>query len=176
MRNLTRKFRRSENGTASIEFVILFPLFIAMLLMSIESGLYMVRQVMLDRSLDLAVRELRLGTETPPTFEEFKTSICNKAFLIPECENTIQVELRPVPFTTWQGIDGPAKCRDVTQDIDPYDQTEFLNGSGNELMMVQVCGVYKPIFPTTALGLGLQYMPNDMYAIVTKSAFVNEPS
>ena len=43
-------------------------------------------------------------------------------------------------------------------------------------MMVQVCGVFKPVLPTTPLGLGLKYMPNDMYAIVTKSAFVNEPS
>lgn len=156
--------------------MILFPLFVGMLLMSIETGLYMMRQVMLDRSVDLAVRELRLGSETPPTFEEFKSSICDNAFMIAQCEDTIQVELKPVSFATWEGINGEAKCRDVTQDIDPYDQTEYTNGSGNELMMVQVCGVYKPVFPTTSLGLGMQYMPNDMYAIVSKTAFVNEPS
>jgi Flp pilus assembly protein TadG len=170
-----RRLFRREEGSATIEFVCLFPLFIMLLLMSIEAGIYMIRQVMLDRAVDVAVRELRLGGESPPTFEQFKDRICEEAIVISDCTNVVQVELSPIDTTTWLGITGTPKCRDVTQNIDPLDQTDYSVGSENEIMMVQVCGLFDPFMPTTHLGLRLQYMPGGLYAIVVKSAFVNEP-
>lgn len=176
---MTRRFAsflRSDSGTASIEFVILFPLFVTMLLMTIEAGIYMARQVLLDRSVDLAVRELRLGTETPPTFEEFKAAICDNSMMIPDCQNVVQVELKRVNLKSWEGVNGAPRCIDVTENIDPFDQTEFTNGSDNELMMVRVCAVYQPFLPSTYLGLQMAKLPGDRYAIVVTSAFVNEPT
>ena len=169
-------FIRSERGTASLEFVILFPLYMFILLAAIEVGIYMTRHVMLDRGVDLAVRELRIGTENPPTFEEFKTMICDNTFIIQDCEDVVQVQLTPVNMTTWAGIDGPALCRDVSSTIDPFDQTEYSVGTNNELMMIQVCALLKPILPTTYIGLGMSYVDGQNYAMVITTAFVNEPA
>lgn len=169
------RFCKREDGSASIEFVFLFPLFVSLLLMSIETGTYMARHVMLDRSVDLAVRELRLGTSTPPTFQELKTQICDNTILVTDCDGTIQIEMQPVDTVTWVGLSGPPKCRDVTSSIDPFDATSYNTGLENEIIMIQVCALVRPFFPTTTLGLGLVSM-GDRYAIVVKSSFVNEPA
>ncbi len=171
-----RTFRRDQRGAASIEFVFLFPLFITVMLMSVETGVYMARQVMLDRSVDLAVRDLRLQTDNAPTFYELKDKICANAMMIDNCGEVIQIEMRPVDLTTWQGLDGPARCRDVQQNIDPYDPEAYKAGEANELMMIQVCALLRPVLPTTPIGLGLQYVDGERYAIVVKTGYVNEPS
>jgi hypothetical protein len=175
-RHLTLRFGRDEGGATSIEFVILFPLFIGIFFAAFESGFMMLRNVMLERSVDLAVRDLRLGTPTPPTFDELKQTICERTHFIDDCLDVVQVELRPVDMTTWGPLDGPPRCIDVESTIDPFDQTEYSVGSNNELMLVRVCALFQPMFPTTGLGLGMRYDGEGNYALVATSAFVNEPS
>lgn len=168
-------FRRDEAGVVTTEFVLLFPAFIFIMLASIEASIYMARHVMLDRGVDIAVRELRLNTANPPDFDEFKTRICEGTILIQNCEDVVQIELVPVDMTTWIGVDGDALCRDLSSTIDPLNFTNYTAGTVNELMMVRVCALYDPIMPTTPMGLGL-VQTQGKHAIVITSAFVNEPS
>jgi len=68
-----RDLRRKEDGNATIEFAILFPAFIMIFLSAFESGLLMTRQVLLDRAVDLTVRDIRLRTwlpGPPPTHDD----------------------------------------------------------------------------------------------------------
>jgi hypothetical protein len=58
-----------------------------------EMGLLMLRNAMLERSTDLAVRELRIGTPQPPTFLEFKQQVCDNTFFIDNCMDRVQVQL-----------------------------------------------------------------------------------
>jgi Flp pilus assembly protein TadG len=175
-RRRSSRFARDESGTSSIEFVILFPIFMTIFFAGFETGLLMLRNAMLERSTDLAVRDLRLGTPVPPTFEEFKTQICENTFFIENCMERVQVQLRPVSMTTWGPLEGDARCRDVESEIDPYDQTEYSVGANNELMMVRICVLFRPIFPGVGHGLSLRYDGEGNYAMVATSAFVNEPS
>jgi Flp pilus assembly protein TadG len=167
---------RDESGTSSIEFVILFPMFMAIFFAAFESGYLMLRNVMLERSVDLAVRELRLGDPQPPTFDEFKQQICDNTYFISNCADRVQVQLRPVNMTTWGPLNGDPRCIDVESALDPFDQTEYAVGGNNELMMVRVCALFQPMFPTTGLGLNMQYDGQGNYALVVTTAFVNEPS
>jgi hypothetical protein len=176
LRRLSSRFRRDESGTSTVEFVILFPLFMAIFFAAFESGYLMLRNVMLERSVDLAVRELRLGDPQPPTFAEFKQGICDNTYFISDCDDVVQVQLRPVDMTTWGPLNGDPRCIDVESAIDPFDQTEYLVGGNNELMMVRVCALFQPMFPTTGLGLNMQYDGDGNYALVVTTAFVNEPS
>jgi hypothetical protein len=170
------RFGHDESGTSTVEFVILFPMFMAIFFAAFESGYMMLRNVMLERALDLTVRELRLGTPAPPTFDEFKSSICENTYFIENCEDSVQVQLRPVSMTTWGPLGGDPRCIDVDSAIDPFDQTEYAVGGNNELMMVRVCALFRPMFPTTGLGLAMRYDGEGNYAIVATTAFVNEPS
>lgn len=168
-----RSLGRREDGNTTIEFVFLFPFFIIIFVSAFESGMLMLRQVMLERAVDDSVRGLRLGTWTPPTHAQLKTQICDLAAIIPDCDNTILIELQPVNTTTWQPLSTNPTCVDRSEAIQPV--TTFEAGQENEMMLVRVCAVFKPLFPHSGLGLRLPKDGNGDYSLVSTTAFVNEP-
>ncbi|QDC10222.1 pilus assembly protein [Oceanicola sp. D3] len=167
------RFRRREEGNTTIEFVILFPIFIIIFMSCFELGMLMTRQVMLERALDLSVRDLRLGHWKPPTHDELKKALCDRAGVIPDCLNSMLIELQPVSKTTWTPLPPQATCVDKSAPIQPV--TTFNGGNENQMMIVRACAVTKPWFVATALGLKLPLVDGENYAIVSSSAFVNEP-
>ena len=171
-RALWRRAAR-EDGAATVEFVILFPVFIALFLSAFELGLYMTRQVMLDRSTDLTVRALRLGQFENPTQELLRFNICRRAAVVPNCENRLLIEMTQIPTTTWTTLPSAATCVDREEDIEPV--VKFNGGQPNDMMLIRVCALLEPVFPTTRLALEMPSY-NDFYALVSTSAFVNEPA
>ncbi len=168
-----RRMRR-EDGNSTIEFVILFPIFMVLFMSAFEIGLLMVRQVMLDRATDVAVRSLRIGEWTDPTHEKVKDSICDAALVLPDCGYNLRLALKRIDKSTWSpGFASPA-CVDKSEEIQPA--VEFEPGIQHEIMMVRVCVLQKPFFPLTGLGLQMPRQDDDHYALFSMSAFVNEPS
>ncbi len=167
------RWQRAEDGSATIEFVILLPVLIMLFLSAFELGLLMVRQVMLDRATDIAVRNLRIGTWTNPTRDELKDFICDAALILPDCRENMLIELTPVSTKTWEMPQSDPACVDKSADIQPA--VNFRPGVSNEMMMVRVCALLKPLAPLSGLGLQLPRQDADHYALVSLSAFVNEP-
>ncbi len=161
-----------EDGSATIEFVILFPAFMAIFLMTVETGVLMTRGVMLDRALDISMRELRLGSLSPMTTDALKTSICNNSVIIPNCENTLMLELSPISTATWAPPTS-FTCADRSANVQPV--LEFAPGGGNQMMMVRACAVFDPFFPTSGLAAQMKLDNTGAYALVAMSAYVNEP-
>lgn len=177
LRKILGRFRRAENGSATIEFVILFPMIMSIVLIGFESGYYMIRTVMLERAVDIAVRDVRLGNGRVPSFDEFRTAICENGALVENCEDTIQIEMRQVavaPGGTDVMADRPA-CIDVTSNEDQRDDTVFDVGQINSMVIVRVCAQQKPFFPTTPMGAGLVKDRNGHFAMTVSTAFVTEP-
>ena len=79
-----RRFRRSEEGNGTIEFVLFVPFFLALFLSSFELGMLLARNVMLDRGLDIAVRQVRLGQMDPVNHDNMKAAVCDAAVIIPD--------------------------------------------------------------------------------------------
>lgn len=173
LRRFVRRKAREEDGNSTIEFVILFPVFMIIFSSAFEAGLLMVRQVMLDRATDIAVRGLRLGTWQPPEHDDLKRNVCNLAGILPDCMNNMMIELRPVSMVTWTPLPPNATCVDKENEIQPV--VDFTGGIQNEMMLVRVCALAKPLFPATGLGLQLPRVDAEHYALVSTSAFVNEP-
>jgi len=169
---IARRLRR-EDGNATVEFVLLFPAIITLFLMSFELGLYLTRSVMLDRAVDISMRELRLGTLDPMNHDQLKNEICSNSVIIPNCQDVVLVELRPVSTATWEPLGGDVTCVDRSEEIQPV--LDFVPGAANEMMLVRVCAIFDPLFPTTGLAAQMQLDPTGAYALVTTSAYVNEP-
>ncbi|MGR3512566.1 MAG: TadE/TadG family type IV pilus assembly protein [Paracoccaceae bacterium] len=177
-------FKRNEDGTATVEFVFLFPLFMAIFLMGFESGYYMVRNVMLERAVDISVREIRLGNGRVPDFDLLKAQICETGLIFPDCQDpaspsrAIHITMEEIDITPGAiaAFQGPAKCTNQFSNEPQWDETDYNPGDTNRMMIIQVCAAVTPLFPTTGIGLGLQ---NDelggAYALVATSAFVTEP-
>jgi hypothetical protein len=171
-----RRFARSEDGSATIEFVLLFPLFVALFLATFEMGMLMTRQMMLDRGVDLAVRDVRLGRLDPVTHDTLKRRICANAPLIRDCMNQLRVEMRPADPRNW---DAPGVSRDGADCINRAEKAEplraFLPGQPNELMLIRACALINPYFPSSAIGRRVAG-EKGYFELVSATAFVIEPS
>lgn len=169
-----RSLLKREDGNATIEFAIWFPMLIAIFLSAVEVGILTIRHVMLERAVDMTVRDLRLGHFVNPTQDALRTLICQRAAVIPFCMDSLLIELRPVSTTTWTPLAEQTTCKDRDEVINP---AVTLNpGIAHEMVLVRVCAVFDPIFPTTRLGISLEIDELGGYALVASSAFVNEPS
>ncbi len=167
------KVAREEDGTATIPFLLFLPFFMMLVISSLEMGILMLRHVMLERSLDLSVRDLRLGLFTGD-YDDFKKDVCDRAGIIPDCINTLVIELRPVSTTTWEPLASGPICVDRANPLVPLGNP-FETGAGDELMLIRACAKFDPIVPMTGLGFHLPKDNTGAYALVSTTAFVNEP-
>lgn len=174
---LKRLFRalQREDGTATIEFVLIIPALLMVFMASFESGLLMTRQAMLERALDMTMRELRLGHFIAPTHDLLKAEICSRTVILSDCENVIKIELQPISTTTWALPSAEVPCVDRAEPLNPVTTT-FTASTAQDIMLVRVCVVADALFPMTGFGL---HLPKDAlggYRLLAQSAFVNEPS
>lgn len=168
-----RRFAKTEDGSVTIEFVILFPMIVSLLLMSVEVGVMMARSLMLDRGIDIAMRELRLGNLSPMTHAGLKQSICANSLILPNCEASLAVELTPATTYGWAPASSKPQCIDKSATIQPV--LDFTSGQANQLMIVSACATFKPFFPTTRLAATIKLDGANEYALLATSAYSNEP-
>jgi Flp pilus assembly pilin Flp len=170
-------FLRSEDGTASVEFVIIFPIVMTMFLSAIELGVLMTRQGMLDRGLDLTVRQVRLGAfdRVPPArlHDALRTMICNATTMIPDCLRQVKLEMVPMDPRGGGFISGDVDCVDRAAPNRPA--RSLISGQSNELMILRACVLFNPILPTSGLAAQLVRPGDNTYALVSTAAFVIEP-
>ncbi|KNG92655.1 TadE/TadG family type IV pilus assembly protein [Pseudaestuariivita atlantica] len=168
-----RRHMAQEQGSMTVEFAIWFPLFMVILLASVELGVVTVRHTMLERSLDMTVRDIRLGTGTAPQHDQIKDQICENIALVPDCQENLRLEMMQRDLRAWTSIDGNADCTDQSAPVAPVRQ--FSNGLDNELMVLRACLKFTPFFPTTALGESMAKDANGDVGLIATSAFVQEP-
>ncbi|MEM7718396.1 MAG: pilus assembly protein [Pseudomonadota bacterium] len=170
-----RAFGLSEKGVASVEFVIVFPFFVGVFLSSYEVAIMNIRAVMMERAVDIAVREIRLAGGAQIEHEDVRTEICGNAILIPSCADVTKIELTRVDRDTWTtNLSDQADCQDRLDEIKP--PKNFENGAANDLMLIRVCAVVDTVFPTFGVGRTIPQDENGGYIIIASSAFVNEPN
>ena len=173
LRRALTDFRR-EDGAAAMEFVLVIPLLMAVFMASFESGLLMVRANMLEQSVDLTMRELRLGHFPLVTHASLKAEICSRTVIFPNCESQIMIEMRRVSTATWNLPTAPVTCVDREEVIQPVTALQI--GQQNDMMVVRVCITQDAMFPGTGIALDMNLDALGGYALVTTSAFVTEPS
>jgi hypothetical protein len=184
-------FLADDSGTATIEFVFVIPIVMGIFLASFESSLYMARHVMLERSVDIVVRDIRLGNldylslqTQAQAHNSLKNLICQSGALvqsIQQCVESMRIWMQPINSANFAMVAPPRSCIDRSAPVDPADPgppaTEFALGSDNEIMLMRICIKERPLFPTTVIGAGLiADGENDgHYALQTTTIFVNEP-
>jgi len=177
-----RHFFRRQDGTSTIEFVLTFPLIIVIFCASFESSFFMIRSVGLERSLDLVMRDLRLGLLGSVTHNQLKTEICERSAVLgntADCVRGMRIELQPVDTASFAMPTGQMGCIDRSQPIDPLvepNSSQYTLGDSNQIMLMRVCLQADPMFPTTVFGVQMNRTGSDGgYSLVSTSTFVNEP-
>lgn len=169
-----RRFRDEDRGNVTVEFMILFPVFMFITLSAIELGIVSLNHVMLEQALDRTVRDIRLGTGTTFDHNEVKDTICERAVFINDCDSNLKLELIPQDPRVALVVDPAADCVDKREEIEP--RYNFTNGQSNQLMVMRACVKIAPIFPSTGIGHSLADNPEGLFALTATTAFVQEPS
>lgn len=171
------RFLRREDGTATVEFVIAVPIVLGLLFSSIDFGVVMLRQVFLDRAVDMAVREVRLGrvSGSDEGIIAFREQICANTFLITNCAASLAVEMREVDTFTWSGLNEPAQCVNRAEEITPMLEFSPHNGA-QMLMLIRVCAVADPFISATGLVYGMPRDASGGFFLVSRGFWVNEPA
>lgn len=175
MKKFLRRFRRDEDGSALvIEFAIFVPLLFGVFLMAVEMGIYSMRQMYLDRGLDLAVRYIRLHTSEQFTHDDIKDMVCNNAGWLEDCDETLRLEMVAINPRQFAQFDQSADCVDTSLPVQPV--RGFTLGRQNETMMLRACIRFKPVYPTSGLGMAFEKDGSGRARMVSSAAFVQEPS
>jgi len=162
-----------EGGAAPVEFVIIFPLMFSLFLAAIDFGVAMLRQVFLERAIDIAVREVRLGRITSSDADAMRELICRNTTMLPNCTGRMTIEMRPIDTTTFDGLNDPFTCVNLQQPVLPV--LAFNPGSGAQnLMLIRVCAAADPFLRLTGLIGGLPINPQGDYQLVARTVFVTE--
>lgn len=165
-------FLKDTSAAATVEFIILFPMLIWIVFSTFEIGWLTTRQMMLNRGLNLTIRDLRLGRIDQPTHEKLKLTVCDRASILKDCTSSIHLEL--VPMTLAGGIPKTsATCVDRTGEIDPVEN--FSAGIEEDIMFVRACVIVDPMLPGMGIGAQLHKDPTGGFSMVAYSAFKREP-
>ncbi len=138
-----------------------------------DTGITSLRWVFLNRAVDLAVREVRLGNVSQS--ERFSDLICQRTAMLPKCRTGITVEMQPVDTTNFTGLDAPTRCIDREHDITPAVTFNPGAEGAQELMLVRVCVASDPFIRFTGFVSGLRLNQSGQYVLTSQSIFVNEP-
>lgn len=167
-------FRRREDGVAAMEFVLMVPVILTVFMSAFECGLLMTRSILLERAVDLTMRELRLGHYPDVTNVILKNEICRRTIIFNDCNRNISVQFDRISTATWSIPTPPPLCVNRNDEAEPV--TTLDAGQQNELMLVRVCVSLEAMFPGMGLALDLPQDELGNYALATRTAFVVEPS
>ncbi|MCW8842696.1 MAG: pilus assembly protein, partial [Rhodobacteraceae bacterium] len=144
MKRLLNILRKDDSGHASIEFVIMFPLFFWIMVSSIDIGMITMRSAFLERALDLVVRDIRLSTGTAPDHDEIRRRICATNEVVKNCNENLMLEMQIVDMRSWSDLPHKTTCTNQAEESQPV--TTFQNGMDNQLMVLRACAKITPIF------------------------------
>lgn len=167
-----RRFRKDEEGVSTANFVVLFSLMISVFFGFFEAGWLMTRWVMLDRGVDAAVREVRLGYSSGMTHDQLRGVVCEHSDILRNCTRDLILEVVPMNIAS-SYPQNQANCTDRTGAINPV--ISFDPGAADEVMFIRACMVIDPIFPGLEIGLMLPKDSSGGFQMVSYTAFLNEP-
>lgn len=82
-----RKFIQDRHGVTALEFAIVGPVFLLLILGVLELGVELTTQMLLDHSLDVAARQVQIGNITNSA--DFVTGVCgNFSVLVSKCSSS----------------------------------------------------------------------------------------
>lgn len=180
MRLLPRRIRRffgRDDGSATIEFVILFPVFMVLFLSSFELGNVMLRQTMLDRAIDMTVRQIRIGAVPNVNHTTIRTMICNNSVFLTDCMTELRLEMDVVNPRAWAALDPTPDC--VNRADRGVPPRRFTAGQQNQTMILRACHLFEPMIPSFGLGVVLGELliaeSGETYRIISSASYVVEP-
>lgn len=171
--------RRKTDGTAAMQFVIVFPLIMTLFAFACDLGLILMRKVMLERAVDVEVRQIRIGARAADDYTGLREDICAGAMIIPHCQSRLKLELKAMAPRVWEAPGHAPDCESLSE-VTITAPRQFDAARSNQLVILRACVVLEPLMPGWGLGQSLlsngSGSKNRFYQITASTSFVKEPS
>ncbi len=96
---LGRKLAGDETGSPAVEFALVFPIFIGVVLATLQAGTIFLVKAFFELTAEQAARVVLTNQSTSLTAAQFQTEICNELTALFNCSE-VTVELEPLPVGT----------------------------------------------------------------------------
>jgi Flp pilus assembly protein TadG len=96
---LERKLADDETGSPAVEFALVFPIFIAIVLATLQAGTIFLVKAYFESTAEESARVVLTNQTTSLTAAQFQTEICNELTALFNCAE-VTVELEPLPVGT----------------------------------------------------------------------------
>ncbi len=94
-----RKLAGDEAGSPAVEFALVFPIFIAIVLATLQAGTIFLVKAFFESSAEEAARIVLTNQTGSLTAAQFQTEICNQLTALFNCGELV-IELEPLPAGT----------------------------------------------------------------------------
>ncbi|MGE0408261.1 MAG: TadE/TadG family type IV pilus assembly protein [Amphiplicatus sp.] len=170
------RFAGEPKGAAAIEFAIVAPIFIALVLSILEAGYFFFVSSAVDQAAARAARLIRTGqaqsAATPISRDAFFDRVCDIVKHFGDCSTKLTVDVsRFSDFAALAADLSAPVCRDA--DEDAVNALPYNVGAERDIIRVRICYLYKPVNP--ALGLHLAAAPDGTRKMISVAIFRNEP-
>lgn len=170
-----RAFWEDETATATLEFAIIFPLLIIVFIAAFETALILTRQIMLERTLDMSVRVLRLAQGVITDADTVRDTMCANTSLLPNCDELLTIDLQLIDPDLYDMPSNDEICAGRGNDIVVAPDNDFDVGEDNDFLLIRTCLVVDRILPFSGYGLNLATDDSGGLHMMATTIFVNEP-
>ncbi|UWQ96593.1 hypothetical protein K3728_05000 [Rhodobacteraceae bacterium M385] len=176
LRYQIREFWKDETATATLELVIVFPLLMIVFIAAFETAMILTRQIMLERTLDMSVRVLRLAQGVITDADTVRDTMCANTNLLPNCETLLTIDLQLIDRTSYDMPSNDEVCANRGNDIVIAPDNEFQVGADNDFLLIRTCLIVDRILPFSGFGLNLTRDDSGGIHMMASTIFVNEPN
>ena len=185
-RSLSLRLFEDKSGASAVEFAIVAPVFITMMLSLFEIGWFYYQTSILDTAAADAARLIETGSVQKSTAtaaqkqQAVYDEVCDIVQHFGPCSTRLTVEVQT--FTTFAALAAAAAVPPVCADSPAAAVAgiAFNPGSDQQIVRVRVCFLYKTVNPIIgneimARGLRFQESGSDRFRLVSDAIFCNEP-
>jgi len=173
---MPRRLIGDKRGAAALEFAMVGPVFIGLVVSFFELGLVMLKISMLDFAVAESAKFIytTAAEGDPPTQSEMKQFICDRAKVLSGCADNIAVELAPIDAFGATPSEDAACVDSASEEINP--PVEYSTGASNQVMFMRVCVTTNIISPAVRYSFGRALIKSDTgrQEILSTIAFMNE--
>ena len=171
VRVVVRRFRKNRKGSAAVEFALIMPLFVTLLIAIIELGLIFFAGQFLEAAVQDTARlimtgQAQMAAGSGYTADQFKQKLCEHLTTPIDCSN-LSVDVQSFP--QFSGIN-PGSPTDANNNL----KTKFLFSMGDSTSTVVVRAFY-PWQLLAARLFNIATLADGKYLLQASAAFRNEP-
>lgn len=172
LRGTYTAFVKNEDGANAVEFALVAPIFIALLVGIIQIFMVFFVQQLLQQVVQQSARQVMTGQVQAAgmTQTQFSTLVCSQVRIIFNCSN-LMISLQS--GSTWSAMSAASPTLTFNADGTVSNNWPYSPGGPSDKVVLEV--IYQwPVF-MGPLGFTLANLPNGNRQITATAAFQNEP-